>query len=485
METAQIRATIKRFFDRPPITRSSLALGWSSFVVLAVIATAFCVSILFLFRDFPLSLWQFIMVLAALRLLMIALASLHEWRALQLKATQPEAAEKHFKWALRLTSGNPDLYCHWGAMLREQEQWSDARQLFERARELSPNYDEPWVQLAYLSLRRGQWKEACRLFDLAYRLRRGVAWNDVPERIPNESPQEPYPHKLKTNLTKLQHDLEQLDFLLKGRYLSSAFAPLRQAYAEILKEVQTQPGPVVQVSKTQHERILLSYGRNIYISPVPAFPRQVLNPDLDLERLQHDFLQGQPRAISVDQLLAQDAIEALLHFCQKSTIWHDDSRPGGYLGAYMDDGFNCELLYQIAQELQEALPQIIEGAPLKHMWAYKYDSHWNEGIGIHGDGAKVNINFWLCPDEGNLDPESGGLLVYDALAPADWKFADYNVDTAKTEAFLKSQQAQYIRIPHRQNRAVIFDSRLFHTTDHFHFQDAFLLRRINVTLLYG
>ncbi len=40
-------------------------------------------------------------------------------------------------------------------------------------------------------------------------------------------------------------------------------------------------------------------------------------------------------------------------------------------------------------------------------------------------------------------------------------------------------------VPYRANRAVIFDSNLFHETDRPRFKDGYLNRRINITLLYG
>jgi hypothetical protein len=40
-------------------------------------------------------------------------------------------------------------------------------------------------------------------------------------------------------------------------------------------------------------------------------------------------------------------------------------------------------------------------------------------------------------------------------------------------------------VPHRANRALIFDSDLFHETDNIHFKDGYLNRRINITMLYG
>ena len=46
----------------------------------------------------------------------------------------------------------------------------------------------------------------------------------------------------------------------------------------------------------------------------------------------------------------------------------------------------------------------------------KYDSSL-PGLHVHADDALVNVNFWITPDEANLDPERGGLLVWDVPAP--------------------------------------------------------------------
>jgi len=40
-------------------------------------------------------------------------------------------------------------------------------------------------------------------------------------------------------------------------------------------------------------------------------------------------------------------------------------------------------------------------------------------------------------------------------------------------------------VPYRANRAVIFDSDLFHETDVIRFKPGYENRRINVTLLFG
>ena len=118
------------------------------------------------------------------------------------------------------------------------------------------------------------------------------------------------------------------------------------------------------------------------------------------------------------------------------------------------------------------------------LWGYKYD-HQLQGIGVHADAAAVNVNFWITEDEANLEPEGGGLLVYRHTAPPDWEFERFNRDPAAIMRFLESRGGEPIRIPHRANRAVIFDSDLFHATDALHFREGYRNRRINITLLYG
>lgn len=481
------------FLNRPPLLRGALILSWTVFIGLGVLLAAFCFSYLFLpvTLHLPLNIWFFLMAAAGIKLLMVVLSSLHQRAALEQRKQDPNKARQHFRWALRLTPGNPDLYCEWAQLEGQQDEFEQANRLLEQAQFLSPSYDEPDLQWAYLALKQLSWLDANRHLDRAYRLRRGIAWNDLPERIPDADPAEPIARRMPTSLSKLRHDLEQLTFLLDGDYLTPSFRSLQQAYQQLLEQLQAQargqqdPYGRVILSKAEHASIYLAYGRNYYISPVPAFPRSVLHPDLKPEQLQQAYQDSEHGLIWFDNLLQPDACEALLHFCQKSSIWHDDTRPGGYLGAYLDDGFHCALLFQLAAELRKSFPAIFKGAPLKHMWAYKYDGQQTEGIGVHADDALINVNFWLTPDHANLDPDGGGLIVYDCETPADWSFKDYNHDTAKTQAYLEAHSAGQTVIPYRQNRVTIFNSRLFHASAPLHFKDDYLLRRINVTLLFG
>jgi len=77
-------------------------------------------------------------------------------------------------------------------------------------------------------------------------------------------------------------------------------------------------------------------------------------------------------------------------------------------------------------------------------------------------------------------------VVFTAKPPADWNFNEYNTQTERVvDELLRPNNFANVTIPHKQNRAVIFDSALFHHTDKYHFKPGFTNRRINLTLLYG
>ena len=152
----------------------------------------------------------------------------------------------------------------------------------------------------------------------------------------------------------------------------------------------------------------------------------------------------------------------------------------------LGDGFSSPLLLQISEELRLRFPGIFKQHRLRQSWAFKCDSE-RRGLNMHADAAAVNVNFWITPDEANLDPDHGGLIVWDREAPKEWNFREYN-STAMEPAireFLRRAGAQPVTVPYRANRALIFNSDLFHETDRIDFKDGYEHRRINITFLYG
>jgi hypothetical protein len=286
------------------------------------------------------------------------------------------------------------------------------------------------------------------------------------------------------NEVKLRHDREQLEHLLQLGALSPGYREVAEDYRALLEEIRGKVDveSVIPFDAGRHPLVARTYKRPIYVDDTPAPAGALVNPALDFRAIEERYLEAKPNIVTVDDLLTPTALQSLRRFCLDSTIWNN-IKPG-YLGAYFYDGFCSELLLRLAWELRERLPRVIRGLPLQMMWGYKCDSTL-PGLGAHADSAAVNVNFWITDDDANLDPEHGGLLVYTHDAPKDWGFAKYNKDSATILSYLDSVGGVPVRVPHRANRAVIFDSDLFHASDRPRFREGYLNRRINVTLLYG
>jgi Tfp pilus assembly protein PilF len=239
--------------------------------------------------------------------------------------------------------------------------------------------------------------------------------------------------------------------------------------------------PMPHKARHDLEQLVWRSAEGFHIEPGARVEGEAVHPDR--AGIAAKWRAASPQIVVIDDLLTLPALEGLRRFCLGSTIWRNSFQEG-YLGAFPEDGFACPLLTQIAEELAQAYPGIFADQPLQYLWAFKYDQQL-AGIKVHADFAAVNVNFWITPDEANLEPERGGLVIWDKAAPADWDFADYNGEAEPIREFLARSQAQPVTVPYRANRAVVFDSDLFHQTDRMDFAPGYENRRINITMLYG
>ncbi|CAN0473703.1 unnamed protein product, partial [Ectocarpus sp. 8 AP-2014] len=94
------------------------------------------------------------------------------------------------------------------------------------------------------------------------------------------------------------------------------------------------------------------------------------------------------------------------------------------------------------------------------------------------DTAEINLNIWLTDDSANLGSvetdDGGGLTVFHAKPPGDWGFQEFNQEPDAIQAFLEANDAGNTSVPYRQNRALMFDSMLFHQSDPFRFKKGIL-----------
>jgi tetratricopeptide (TPR) repeat protein len=294
----------------------------------------------------------------------------------------------------------------------------------------------------------------------------------------------------RTSKAKLRHDVEQFRYLLERGIGHERFPSIIREYEELIRTIPptVADGQVIQLPQRVQERISGFYNRCHHLAEAPAIRGGAINPTLDPAAIISDYQTREPGITWIDAFLRPEALEALRRFCLESTIWYDFEHTNGYLGAYLQDGFACPLLLQIARELPERLPEIFDGHRLMQLWAYKYDSRL-AGIDMHADFAAVNVNFWITPSEATLDEESSGMVIWDKEAPLNWSADEYNTyDPVKQESirtYLEENGAKELRVPHRENRCVVFNSDLFHKTDDIRFREGYESRRINITMLYG
>ena len=417
----------------------------------------------------------------------------------------PESIEA-YQQALALNPSHADTYNNLGVALKEQGSMERALASYRQAIQLKPTHVEALNNLGLALMETGMLKEAIASFTQAltimpgylkalYNL--GIAWSWAGEddkavdclqgaataKHDHARPvTDPFVYR-----SRIKHDLEQIRYLFDRQLLNDEHRPYLQALQRLRDELDRRPDPGnrIPISPNDLTPVAASFNRLLYRAPNPRLPDGALHPALDVEAVESRYLARQPEVTYIDGLLKQEALEALHRFCWESTIWKKDYE-NGYIGAFLGDGFASPLLLQIAEELRVKFPRIFKQHRLTQAWAFKHDSA-RRGLNIHADAAAVNVNFWITPDEANLSQETGGLVVYDKEAPRDWNFQEYNSDKNKPKilAWLKQVGAQTVKIPYRTNRAVVFNSDLFHETDEIAFKDDYLSRRINITLLYG
>lgn len=279
---------------------------------------------------------------------------------------------------------------------------------------------------------------------------------------------------------RVRHDVEQLELLQQRGVLSGSGVQALAVLKQHFRPGDTPDHFYAPTGKAEDE--LRSALTTIFHCPAEPFKGNALGNN-DYGDIERRYLEGRPPVVSIDNFLSPEALRALRKYCEEATVWKL-SAGEGYLGALLPEGFAPPVLLEIAEQLRCAMPQVIGDYPLLQAWGFKYDQRL-QGINMHADFAKVNVNFWITPEDSCTDKTTGGMVVYDVPAPESWNFTDYNTNQPKMRAFLNANNAKSMRVPFRENRCVIFDSSLIHITDELHFKPGYTNRRINVTLLYG
>jgi hypothetical protein len=314
-----------------------------------------------------------------------------------------------------------------------------------------------------------------------------LRWGWFPPRSgPGEAALDGLRPELRLTASKLRHDIGQMEYLEERDLLAFDAAPYRQAYEVIAGRLES--GGIrgqLPLAGSDAEAIGAVYNRLLYLRDTPRASR-ALSTRWSGADVGAGY-GGQGSAIVVvDDFLSEEALAGVRAFCLESTVWSANRYAHGRLGAFFHDGFNCPLLLQIAEELRAAMPEIVRPEyPLRQLWGFKNTELLPAGATLHADFAAVNVNFWITPESANQDEGSGGMEIYNVVAPLWWDFMAYNGRGDMIRTLLRDRNARSMRVPYRANRAIIFNSDLFHATEAVRFAPDYASHRINVTLLFG
>jgi Tfp pilus assembly protein PilF len=373
----------------------------------------------------------------------------------QVIAAEPQYASAHYNRGVALE-----------ALGRSQE----ALQAFSRACAIEPEHYQAHRALGFLWLAEGERGRALDHFARTYELRRGEDRSGIAAKSLTFATRD-----------KLQHDSDQFRYLSGRSRDRQRFEMMARLYADLAADF---PEQATRLSEEQLELLGEDYNTAINIAGAPELADRAVSERADHDAIVRGFRERATGAVYFDDLLTPKALLGLQRYLLESTVWHDFSHIGGFVASYLEDGLACPLVLQIVDELRGTFPELLAKHPLSQAWAFK-GLESRAAIDAHADDAAVSINFWVTPDAANLNPGHGGLLVCRVPPPAAWEVKDYEADRERVVAFLEQNAEDTLLVPYRENRAVLFESRLFHRSDAPKFASGYENRRINLTLLFG
>ena len=387
------------------------------------------------------------------------------WHNLGVTCAETGASEEAivcFSRAVDIDPGYVSAHFNLGTALAAAGRHDSARVAYLRAVSLEPDLYDAHRALGFSWQAAGRSERALDHFDRTLDLRRGEGRIGIADNILHSA----------TRL-KLEHDTGQF------RYLASQPRPRKpfEMYARSFAETAASLGDgVIDLSGDQLEAMGGIYNTPWHMVDAPEADTAV-SPELDFGDIEASFAGSGRGSVWFDGFLSPRALSFLQRFLLGSMIWSDFRHIDGFLAAYLEDGLACPLVLQIARETRAAFPEIIGDRVLIQSWAFK-GLDPSLPIPLHSDDAEISLNFWVTPGAANLVHDRGGLVLCDGVAREPGMYME---DPASAPSGPRGQQ----RIPYRENRAVLFDSRLLHGSDAPEFAAGYENRRINITMLFG
>ncbi len=387
-------------------------------------------------------------------------------------------AEKYYLSAIDIAPQSANYRIALSAHFLERDNPGSALPHLEHAISLDPLSFAAHTNIGTAYKKIGDLKSAVIHFEKSCKIRRSSKNVDSNMR---ENPDLTF-HQ--SRIAKIEHDIEQFDFLNRVYPDKKNF----RSYAEILRNIlpdfskRTDSHGSAVFTESEYNNISHFYNRLMW-----RYSDDKVSPILGDHQVNRGILgsfnNDTDEVLIIDNFLSERALASIRNYCLESTVWFDSKNDSAYLGAYMHDGFIPSITLGIGDELSKKWPQFFSDLTLTQLWAFKYDQE-GHGTGLHADDASININLWITPDECCLDPENSGLTLYPVSIPEDAEFSEYNNDQNGLRELVSKEEENRLKIPYRCNRALIFRSRIIHQTSPYRFRAGYQNRRVNITLLF-
>ena len=185
--------------------------------------------------------------------------------------------------------------------------------------------------------------------------------------------------------------------------------------------------------------------------------RPVLSPGWSGAGIERQFAGGAPGLAVIDEVLAGEALEALGRLGLDESLWPEPS----HLRSGSEIEMHHPLLDQVADELGRRLPNLLGEANLLRGILAHRPRNVPAGAGMRRHCAGIGVTFWPTPPRADADGE--GMVFYGVRPPRP--APDGPFESRKTRQLRNGLRlANAVTVPHRKNRAVIFDADLLHET---------------------
>lgn len=224
--------------------------------------------------------------------------------------------------------------------------------------------------------------------------------------------------------------------------------------------------PYAGISYAQHDAYVGHEPWQTAIWRLPADPGPVrgkraprgpvLSPGWSGAEIERRFAGSPPGLAVIDEVLLAETLEALRRLGLDESLWPE--RP--HLRSGSDVEMHHPLLDQLADELGGRLPNILGHAnPPRGVLARRRRRADPAEAGMRRYCAGIGVTFWLTPPRAEADDE--GMIFYGVRPPRPSPGGPFESRESRP---LRNglRLANAVTVPHRENRAVIFDADLLH-----------------------